>query len=66
MTDYPKADEQFIMGLRNWCQSTLAVSDDPTSCPLPPRNFLNTPSLTSSSPALWIFQLKTRRTCAST
>jgi hypothetical protein len=32
MTDYPKADEQFIMGLRNWCQSSLAISDDPTSC----------------------------------
>ncbi|MGE0127044.1 MAG: DUF4159 domain-containing protein [Blastocatellales bacterium] len=32
MTDYPKADEQFIMGLRNWCQSSLAISDDPASC----------------------------------
>src|SRR5262245_4678259 len=32
MTDYPKADEQFIMGLRNWCQSSLAISDDPVSC----------------------------------
>ncbi len=31
MTDYPKADEQFIMGLRNWCRSSLAISDDPTS-----------------------------------
>jgi hypothetical protein len=31
-TDYPEADEHFIMGLRDWCQSTLAVSDDPTSC----------------------------------
>jgi hypothetical protein len=33
MTDYPKADEQFIMGLRNWCQSSLAISDDPISRP---------------------------------
>src|SRR5215475_8987819 len=32
MTDYPKADEQFIMGLRNWCRSSLAISDNPTSC----------------------------------
>ncbi len=31
MTDYPKADEQFVIGLRNWCQSSLAISDDPTS-----------------------------------
>jgi hypothetical protein len=31
-TDYPEADEHFIMGLRDWCQSTLAISDDPTSC----------------------------------
>ena len=31
MTDYPKADEQFIMGLRNWCRSSLAISDDPTT-----------------------------------
>src|SRR5262249_5536913 len=31
-TDYPKADEQFIMGLRDWVQSNLAISDDPISC----------------------------------
>jgi hypothetical protein len=31
MTDYPKADEQFIIGLRNWCRSSLAISDDPTT-----------------------------------
>src|SRR5215216_704167 len=28
-TDYPKADEQFIMGLRNWVRSGLVISDDP-------------------------------------
>jgi hypothetical protein len=28
-TDYPKADEQFIYGLRNWCRSSLGISDDP-------------------------------------
>lgn len=31
MTDYPKADEQFIIGLRNWCRSNLAISQDPTA-----------------------------------
>lgn len=30
-TDYPKADEQFIVGLRNWCRSSLDVANDPTS-----------------------------------
>jgi len=35
-TDYPKADEQFLMGLRNWCRSNLAISDDPIS--IPPRD----------------------------
>jgi hypothetical protein len=30
-TDYPKADEQFIYGLRNWCRSSLGISDDPTT-----------------------------------
>ena len=33
MTDYPEADEHFIMGLRNWCQSSLAISDDPIFFP---------------------------------
>src|SRR5262245_47897217 len=30
-TDYPKADEQFILGLRNWVRSALVISDDPTT-----------------------------------
>jgi hypothetical protein len=30
-TDYPKADEQFIVGLRNWVRSSLDISDNPTS-----------------------------------
>ncbi len=30
-TDWPKADEQFIIGLRNWVQSSLQISDDPTT-----------------------------------
>ena len=28
-TDWPKADEQFLVGLRNWVQSSLYVSDEP-------------------------------------
>lgn len=28
-TDYPKADEQFIYGLRGWARSLLAISPDP-------------------------------------
>jgi hypothetical protein len=32
-TDYPKADEQLLIGLRNWVQSTLDISDDPTTVP---------------------------------
>src|SRR5262247_900092 len=45
MTDYPKADEQFIMGLRNWCQSNLAISDDPISCPPGDKNLFKYPFL---------------------
>jgi hypothetical protein len=30
-TDYPKADEQFVIGLRNWCRSSLAITDEPTA-----------------------------------
>ena len=30
-TDWPKADEQFLAGLRNWVQSSLSISDEPTT-----------------------------------
>ncbi|HZS08190.1 MAG TPA: DUF4159 domain-containing protein [Blastocatellia bacterium] len=30
-TDYPKADHQFIYGLRGWAKSLLAIADDPTT-----------------------------------
>lgn len=30
-TDYPKADEQFVYGLRSWIHSGLEISDDPTT-----------------------------------
>ncbi len=31
MVDWPKADEQFIVGLRGWVQSLLAISDTPAT-----------------------------------
>lgn len=31
MTDYPKADQQFIFGLRGWVRSNLDISDEPVS-----------------------------------
>src|SRR5262245_28008970 len=43
MTDYPEADEHFIMGLRNWCQSSLAISDDPISFPPGDKNLFKYP-----------------------
>ncbi|MCI0338204.1 MAG: DUF4159 domain-containing protein [Acidobacteria bacterium] len=30
-TDYPKADQQFIYGLRSWVRSRLEISDEPTA-----------------------------------
>ena len=30
-TDWPKADEQFLIGMRNWVQGTLQLSDEPTT-----------------------------------
>ncbi len=32
--DWPKADEQFIYGLRGWARSLLAISDDPAAVSL--------------------------------
>lgn len=34
MTDYPKADQQFIFGLRGWVRSNLDISDEPVSVAL--------------------------------
>lgn len=31
MTDYPKADEQFIYGLRSWVRSIMRISDQPAA-----------------------------------
>lgn len=39
-TDWPKADEQFILGLRGWARSLLDISDDPgTISALDPQLF---------------------------
>lgn len=43
MTDYPEADEHFIMGLQNWVQSSLAVSDDPITCAPGDKNLFKYP-----------------------
>ncbi|MBO0863028.1 MAG: DUF4159 domain-containing protein [Chloracidobacterium sp.] len=33
MTDYPAADAHLVMGLQEWCRSSLAISDDAISFP---------------------------------
>ena len=33
-TDYPKADYQFIQGLRGWAKSLLAISNEPVAISL--------------------------------
>src|SRR5262249_38107323 len=49
-TDYPAADENFIMGLRNWCQSSLAISDDPVSCPPSAKELFEYPFMYAVEP----------------
>jgi hypothetical protein len=43
MTDYPKGDEQFVMGLRNWVRSSLAISDDPVAVSMQDKNLFTHP-----------------------
>ena len=42
-TDYPKADHQFIHGLRGWVRSTLEISDQPVAVSLQGTQFFNYP-----------------------
>jgi len=49
-TDYPEADENFIMGLRNWCQSSLAISDDPVVCPPTAKELFKYPFMYAVEP----------------
>jgi hypothetical protein len=42
-TDYPKADQQFIYGLRNWVRSGLDISDEPTSVAMNEKEIFKMP-----------------------
>jgi Domain of unknown function (DUF4159) len=42
-TDYPKADIQFIYGLRNWINSRLVISDDPIAVPMDKQELFQHP-----------------------
>ncbi len=42
-TDYPKADSQFIYGLRNWINSRLEISDDPTAVSMDKKELFQHP-----------------------
>ncbi len=42
-TDYPKGDEQFVMGLRNWVRSSLVISDDPVAISMSDKNLFTYP-----------------------
>jgi hypothetical protein len=42
-TDYPKADEQFIYGLRSWVRSSLEISDDPTAVSMDEKELFQHP-----------------------
>lgn len=42
-TDYPKADEQFIVGLREWVRSGLVISDDPIAISMQDKKLFNYP-----------------------
>jgi hypothetical protein len=49
-TDYPKADEQFIMGLRNWVRSGMNISDDPVAVSMTDKRIFNYPFIYAVEP----------------
>ncbi|HMY75655.1 MAG TPA: DUF4159 domain-containing protein, partial [Blastocatellia bacterium] len=49
-TDYPKADQQFIMGLRNWVRSSLNISDDPIAVSMLDKKIFNYPFIYAVEP----------------
>lgn len=49
-TDYPKADEQFILGLRNWVRSGLGISDDPVAISMNDKQIFNYPFVYAVEP----------------
>ena len=51
-TDYPKADEQFLYGLRNWCRSSLGISDDPVTVPPADKEIFKYPFVYAVEPGM--------------
>lgn len=49
-TDYPKADEQLVIGLRNWCRSALVISDDPTTAGMESKEIFQYPFVYAVEP----------------
>ena len=49
-TDYPKADEQFLIGLRNWVRSNLGISTDPTTVTLEDKELFRNPFIYAVEP----------------
>jgi hypothetical protein len=49
-TDYPKADEQFIIGLRNWVRSNLLISDDPIAVSMNDKKIFDYPFVYAVEP----------------
>ncbi len=49
-TDYPKADEQFIIGLRNWVRSGMLISDDPVAVSMGDPKLFNYPFIYAVEP----------------
>lgn len=49
-TDYPKADEQFVYGLRGWVRSGLEISDDPVAVSLDDKEIFQLPFIYAVEP----------------
>ncbi len=49
-TDYPKADEQFIYGLRSWVHSALEISDDPIAVSMNEKDIFQHPFIYAVEP----------------
>ncbi len=49
-TDYPKADEQFIFGLRGWVRSLMEISDDPIAVSINQKDLSRYPFIYAVEP----------------
>ncbi|MFN0084155.1 MAG: DUF4159 domain-containing protein [Blastocatellia bacterium] len=49
-TDYPKADEQFLIGLRNWVRSSLGISTDPVTVSFEDKELFRNPFIYAVEP----------------